>query len=106
MLEFTIIDNLREEVLRWSNLTNETIPAGTVITMTYGNTDFYEPLSLSGSGDQIFAYQGSEENPTLLFGLNYDNEEWVPSSTNGNNSALPPALNSYKFVGCNWTFHY
>ena len=62
--------------------------------MTYGNTDFYMPLSLSRSGDQIFAYQGSEANPTMLFGINYDNEEWVPSSTSGNNSALPPSLNS------------
>ncbi|MEM7039227.1 MAG: hypothetical protein AAF570_19785, partial [Bacteroidota bacterium] len=68
-----------------------TVPAqgwytGQVITMTWQG-------SLSYGGDQVFAFQGSPSNPSFIAGIQIEgNGEWKSTSTNSNNSALPPGL--------------
>ena len=76
------------------------IPAGTVwyyddITMSnaYGSwSSLSGSFSLSNSGDQLFVYTGSDQSPTLLFGLT--TTAWLPegSTVTSATSVLPTAL--------------
>jgi len=47
--------------------------AGDVVNFETSN------MALSGSGDQIIAYQGSAGSPTFIFALNSEGSEEVPS---------------------------
>jgi hypothetical protein len=73
----------------WSTYT------GTIIT---GGT-----FSLSASGDQILAFQGSDASPTFLYALNNDGAGvWQADATNTNTSALPnPLTNALNAVALN-----
>lgn len=77
-----------------------TTSAGTVGTMANvpGGS-----LALAASGDQLFAYQGSDASPTFIAGVNFDGTEgtpWQSTATNSNTSALPSGLtNGVNAVG-------
>ena len=77
------------------------ITAGSLITFETGGGDpGFTPFgdanvgnngfNLSGSGDQIIAFQGQTGNPTFLFAVN--NESVFSDATNSNDSALPQGL--------------
>ena len=53
-----------------------------------GNND----MNLSGSGDQIFAFQGSSSTPTFIFGFQSNSNIWQTDATGSTNSALPSTL--------------
>jgi len=53
-----------------------------------GNND----MNLSGSGDQIFAFQGSSSTPTFIFGFQINSNIWQTDATASTNSALPSTL--------------
>ncbi len=75
----------------------EDVPAGTVVTFVNNQPDVGTASSggpdLSDSGDQIFAYQGSSSNPTLIAGIQM-NGAWDADATDVFTSALPAALAS------------
>lgn len=61
------------------------VAAGTVIELT--------GLSgLSGSGDQVIAYQGTEASPTFIFAAQVNSNVWQIGSNDSNQSDLPPGL--------------
>lgn len=60
----------------------------------YSDEELSVPLSLSSDGDQIFIFQGAANNPTMLFGINFNAPGWAGSANSGTNSALPPTLDS------------
>ena len=62
------------------------IPAGTIVTPEVSS------VALSTSGDQIFAYQGSDAAPTFLFGAHFNGNAFEDDSTSSNTSALPAGL--------------
>jgi uncharacterized repeat protein (TIGR01451 family) len=68
--------------------------AGTVIS--YGGSlddfTFTTSINLNDPGDQLFAFQGSFENPTFLYGLNNNSSGWVASPQNALTTTLPPQL--------------
>jgi len=80
--------------------------AGTIITYTGPQSDlpsgdFTEAndsnvgnndMNLSGSGDQIFAFQGSSSTPTFIFGFQINSNIWQTDATASTNSALPSTL--------------
>jgi len=80
--------------------------AGTIITYTGPQSDlpsgdFTEAndsnvgnndMNLSGSGDQIFAFQGSSSTPTFIFGFQSNSNIWQTDATGSTNSALPSTL--------------
>ena len=103
-----------ENFVTWTNNTGGVIPAGTVITIIDGTPtttsqgSISQTLSgLSGSGDQIFAYQGvgagtstsnsdfgTNVNPstftgTILFGLNFGSN-WLATGTASSNTSYRP----------------
>ena len=49
-------------------------------------------VSLGTGGDQLFAFQGAENSPNFLFGLNNEGTVWQVDATNQRNSALPNGL--------------
>lgn len=59
--------------------------AGTVIALD-GLT------GLSGSGDQVIAYQGTEVSPTFIFAAQVNSNIWQTGSDDSNQSDLPPGL--------------
>ena len=71
------------------------IPAGTVVTFTDNEPDVGSVsagmVNLSDSGDQIFAFQGTLENPTLIAGIQM-NGAFDFDATDVFTSALPAAL--------------
>jgi mucin-19 len=106
-----------ENFVIWRNNTGNTIAAGTVVSIqalttsigvcTAGSASGLD--AISGSGDQIFAYQGpaisgtnpdwtSNVNPTtfngsIVYGLNFSST-WLPAgSPSPNESYLPSQLN-------------
>ena len=94
---------------------NSVLSAGTVVRWVKGGGPGGNPVvsvnggtltgstsgevSLKSSGDQVFAYQGSDvtgtsfSGRTLLYGLNLANAGWITSGTaNENNSYLPTVI--------------
>lgn len=49
-------------------------------------------MKLSSSGDQVIAYQGDDETPSLLFALNCNSTDWQSEATSSNASSLPAGL--------------
>ena len=84
-----------EDSMDWLAVSD--VPAGTVVTFTNNQPDIGTASSggpdLSDSGDQIFAYQGSSSNPTLLAGIQM-NGAWDADATDIHTSALPAVLAS------------
>lgn len=83
-----------EGILTWI-APAEGVPAGSVITFTDNVPDtgssFGAGPILSAGGDQLFAYQGPDESPTLIAGIQM-NGDWDADATDTNTSALPAAL--------------
>ena len=48
-------------------------------------------FTLSGSGDQILVYQGTEESPVFISAINWDGTDWVDGDTS-DKSLVPPGL--------------
>ena len=79
-----------------------TIPAGTVISWYYGmdvtgtgwNTGTPGTFSLSASGDEVFAYQGTwGSGQSLIFGIQTASASWLTSGTaTSQTSYLPSSL--------------
>ena len=78
------------------------VPAGTVIIITndgayaasQGTVTSEGGLQLATDGDQLIAYQGEEDAPAFLYGLNSEGADgiWQDDATSANDSALPPGL--------------
>lgn len=96
--------------LTWSH--TEPVPAGTVIrfngspaTWSLGSANG-TALNLSASGDQIFAFQGSNTSPQFLYGAHFaSTDDWITGTSNSaNTSNLPSILESGKtaFYGGNF----
>ena len=49
-------------------------------------------LALSGSGDQILAYQGEDSNPSFITALHSNGSGWESDATSSNTSAVPTGL--------------
>ncbi len=77
---------------------NEGVLAGTIVTFTDNVPDIGTASAggpaLSGSGDQLFAYQGDEADPSFLAGIQMNGSDWDADAIDTNTSALPPALSS------------
>lgn len=81
-----------EGVLTWEATTD--IAAGTVIEIEDSVADIGTviggtALALSSSGDQIFAFTGSFDDPTLLFGINFQSSSWQTGSPGASDSNEP-----------------
>jgi uncharacterized repeat protein (TIGR01451 family) len=78
------------------------LPAGAVLSYLAYLDDFLVTVegpftrttgfAFTNAGDQIFAFQGTYENPTFLFGLNNRSNGWTGSPPNALNTTLPPTL--------------
>jgi uncharacterized repeat protein (TIGR01451 family) len=49
-------------------------------------------LAFTMTGDQLFAFQGSYESPTFLYGLNNQEDGWTPTHQNAQTTYLPDQL--------------
>lgn len=63
------------------------LAAGTVVQPGLSSGPLF-----STSGDQVFAYQGTEASPTLIYGLHSNGSTWDADATSSNTSALPATL--------------
>jgi len=63
---------------------------------TYTGSIITGSFNLSIEGDQIIVFQGSDSNPTNLFAVQFNGDEWDFIGWNQNTSALPPGLNGYE----------
>ena len=76
-----------EDIYTWRS--ERDYSAGEVVVIPESESD----VTLSASGDQIIAFQGSSSNPTYLYGLNSEgNTGWQADATNTATSALPTGL--------------
>lgn len=67
--------------------TSPGVSCGDIVTVDLMNT------ALSGTGDQLIAYQGTEASPTIITALNSEGAGiWQADATNANTSALPTGL--------------
>lgn len=86
-----------EGTITWSATSDMT--CGTEITVTdnspfstsHGTVTDSGALQLSGSGDQILAYQGLDVTPTFIYAIHFDTTGWG-NATNPNTTALPTGL--------------
>jgi len=67
------------------------LPSGDFTEANDGNVGNND-MNLSGSGDQIFAFQGTSSNPTFIFGFQINSNVWQADATASTNSALPSSL--------------
>ena len=80
----------------------ENLPAGTVISRLANPDDFTitvegpfineAGVAFTSTGDQLFAFQGTYDNPTFLFGLNNQRDGWSPTQQNSQTTFLPDQL--------------
>ena len=77
------------------------LSAGTEISYQADNANFVadnDPivgtngLNLSGSGDQVFAFQGASDSPTFIYAVQTNSNQWQTDATASTNSALPQGL--------------
>lgn len=92
-----------EGTITWTS--NTDLPCGTIvsiinnsptgsssgITPSTGSVTTSGSFALSGSGDQILAYQGTDTSPNFIYAVNFNASNWS-NATNSNTSALPPGL--------------
>lgn len=88
--------------LTWSS--TSAVAAGTVIRYTGTTTNLWSlgtrggtTIPLSTNGDQLFVFTGAASSPTFLYGLNFANTGWIPSTTtssSSNTSNIPTTLTS------------
>lgn len=81
--------------------TSTAIPVGRIVVLNdfgSGRGDFGNangPPSLSTSGDQIIAFQGTVDNPTPIYAINFDGQgEWHNDASSAQTSALPAGLSN------------
>ena len=67
------------------------LPSGDFTEANDDNVGNYD-MNLSGSGDQIFAFQGSSSSPSFIFGFQINSNTWQADATASTNSALPSSL--------------
>ncbi|MDC0652341.1 T9SS type A sorting domain-containing protein [Flavobacteriaceae bacterium] len=67
------------------------LPSGDFTEANDGNVGNND-MNLSGSGDQIFAFQGTSSSPTFIFGFQINSNVWQEDATASTNSALPSSL--------------
>ncbi|MDC3319640.1 T9SS type A sorting domain-containing protein [Flavobacteriaceae bacterium] len=67
------------------------LPSGDFTEANDGNVGNND-MNLSGSGDQIFAFQGTSSSPTFIFGFQINSNVWQADATASTNSALPSSL--------------
>lgn len=83
-----------EGTLVWT-APSEGVAAGTVVSFVDNTSDIGTVTGagpvLSGDGDQLFAYQGFESDPSLIAGISM-NGDWDADATSSNTSALPAVL--------------
>ncbi|WP_447553452.1 ExeM/NucH family extracellular endonuclease [Vreelandella sp. EE22] len=89
-----------EGAVKWTAPAGGVAP-GTVISHTRDADQFSNANSpavgtgsfnLSVSGDQVIAFVGEDTNPTFIYAIQTNSDEWQPTATNSNNSALPTGL--------------
>ncbi|CAL2093035.1 T9SS type A sorting domain-containing protein [Tenacibaculum sp. 190524A05c] len=72
------------------------ITRGTTIEYTSGDSGAFVEVSgglgLSGAGDQLIAYQGTEGAPTFIFAVQTNSTQWQTGSNDANQSDLPTGL--------------
>ena len=71
------------------------VPAGTEVEIQNGAATLGSvtgSVALSASGDQVLAYQGDDNNPTFLFAVQTNSNQFQTDATNSNDSALPTGL--------------
>ena len=88
-----------EGLLNWQ--ADAFIDAGTVVDIaisaemaSMGTVTNSSQIRLASSGDQLFAFQGGWDSPSLIAGLQMDGVGWQTDATSANTTALPEALNS------------
>ncbi|MEL6477685.1 MAG: ExeM/NucH family extracellular endonuclease [Pseudomonadota bacterium] len=62
------------------------------LTASSGTLSENGSFALSTSGDQLFAYQGSEASPTFIFAVQTNSTVFQTNSNDSNQSDLPPGL--------------
>ncbi|MEO1262055.1 MAG: T9SS type A sorting domain-containing protein [Bacteroidota bacterium] len=106
-----IVSNDDDAIATWINSTGNTLSTGVVIHITSTGGPISTNVGsisgefgISGNGDQIFIFQGSEPDSdpcNLIFGLTTDNNGsggWDGGGTcTGNASDLPPCLAAFHF---------
>ncbi len=80
----------------WKYTAPGLVAAGTVVYCTalppYTGTIITGTFALSTSGDQIIAFQGTDQEPSLIYAINNESTEWQTDATSANTSALPVSL--------------
>ncbi len=88
-----------EGAVKWT--ASSALSAGTEITYQGNNSDFTSDndatvgnngFNLSGSGDQVIAFQGASSSPTFIYAAQINSNQWQSDATASTNSALPPGL--------------
>ncbi|MBT2800991.1 ExeM/NucH family extracellular endonuclease [Halomonas sp. ISL-56] len=77
------------------------VAAGTVFTYTADSEQFTTAngsdvgnngFNLSVSGDQVLAFVGEASNPSFIYAVQTNSDEWQDTADSSNSSALPPGL--------------
>ncbi len=71
------------------------IPSGMVIVYSENSSNFTSSgsFALSASGDQLIAYQGTADSPTMIYAVNIKGSAvWQSTASDANTSALPLGL--------------
>lgn len=85
------ISNTGDGIIDWT--ADKYYMQGEIIVVTRGDNEEFNLRT--SAGDQIFLFQGNVfQNPTLLFGVNFNYTSWQGSTTSSTTSALPPILSS------------
>src|SRR5262245_37543476 len=93
-----------EGAQRWTAPSD--LPAGAVVNLAANAAQFTAltdavitgAFSLSTSGDQIIAFQGTGAAPTYLYALTFDRNAFGSDATSATNTAMPPGLTSQTAV--------
>ncbi|AXT18765.1 T9SS C-terminal target domain-containing protein [Flavobacteriaceae bacterium AU392] len=99
---FRVGNTDREGTLIWT--ANTDLSCGTQIILTSANNGTLtispntgilteeDDFEIRGQGDQILAYQGTDDSPTFIYALNFNNPGWSVTAGNQQESALPIGL--------------
>ena len=71
---------------------------GQIVTINQNDLPTIGTFKLSTGGDQILVYQGSDENPSFIFAINFEESDWQLSASSANKSARPPGLDATNSV--------
>jgi hypothetical protein len=71
---------------------------GQIVTINQYDLPTIGNFQLSNGGDQILVYQGSDENPSFIFAINFEESDWQGSASTANKSARPFGLDATNSV--------